>query len=257
MLHVDGDLSQRELLADRLFASRPKWITKGSLGFCDTRYLLDTAYRARAEVAVEIGTASGFSTTVICHGLHLAAQARQSSSPYRVASYDSATKFYGDQTKDVGAAARELLSDELLEHVIYRNPARAADLGTFHAPGEIGYLFIDADHRHPWPTLDLLAALPYLAPLATVVLHDINLPRLHPTTPGWGAKYLFDDLGDLRIQKDVCVHQDLPNIGSFVVPEDSAAFGVQLRRVLWAHEWQAPVGDQYLRRLGLNIESRE
>jgi hypothetical protein len=98
----------------------------------------------------------------------------------------------------------------------------------------------------------LLAALPYLAPRATVVLHDINLPQIHPQFDEWGAQYLFDGLD---VQKDVPDGLTLPNIGSFVVPEDKKVLEAQLRKILSAHKWQVAVNGHYLRRLGLSFES--
>jgi hypothetical protein len=83
------------------------------------------------------------------------------------------------------------------------------------------------------------------------VLHDINLPLIHPNAPGWGVKYLFDGL---NVEKDVSAGSRLPNIGSFEVPEDKESFALQLRCILFAHEWQAVVGNNYLQQLGLTFE---
>jgi hypothetical protein len=155
----------------------------------------------------------------------------------------------------VGDATREQASQQLLSHVVFRHPTSAADLKDNHGPNEIGLLFIDADHGHPWPTLDLYAALPFLAPRATVIVHDINLPLLHPQSQDWGAKYLFDGL---TVPKAVPAGSDhsTPNIGSFAIPEGKEIIRDQLRDILQAHEWQVPVSDQYLRRVGRDVEGR-
>jgi hypothetical protein len=72
--------------------------------------------------------------------------------------------------------------------------------------------FIDANHKHLWPTLDLLAALPCLRAGATVPLHDINnLPVTHPQFAGWGVKHLFDDLD---VEKQAGENERIPNIGT-------------------------------------------
>lgn len=222
-------------LADSLFNKMPPWITAGSLGNDDTRYLMTAAYCARADVAVEIGTASGFSTLALCHALDRAHAAGLIGDDFRVISYDILTAFYGDPSKRVGDAVREQLPASLLKHVIFRNPATADDLGSFHPRNGIRFLFLDADHRHPAPTLDLLKALPYLAPGATVVLHDINLPVLHPSCQDWGVKHLFDGL---TLPKVAASEDYVSNIGSFIVPEDKPELENQLRRILDAYEWQ-------------------
>ena len=58
--------------ADRLRDSLgPKWVG-GSLSHSDTRFLFCSALQAGPRVAVEIGTACGFSTAVLCHALNFA-----------------------------------------------------------------------------------------------------------------------------------------------------------------------------------------
>ena len=70
------------------------------------------------------------------------------------------------------------------------------------SPGEVGLAFIDADHRHPWPLLDVLRLAPYLENGAWILLHDIQLgtygqaerdagKALEAGTP-YGAEWLFD-----------------------------------------------------------------
>ena len=244
---------QLNSLAETLCRDRPMWVRDGSLGGDDSQFLLRCAFQSQVSEVVEIGTASGYSTLVLCHALKLATDAGLIDSNFRIDSYDILQTFYGDPTKKVGDAAREQLSDELLSHIAFRNPATAADLYRYHALSSIQFLFLDADHRHPSPTIDILYALPYLAPLATVILHDINLPILHPTCPDWGVKHLFDGL---RLPKKVASESYISNIGSFVVPQEKEILETQLREILFAHEWQATVSDRDLQDLGLNAISK-
>lgn len=109
-------------------------------------------------------------------------------------------------------------------------------------------MFIDANHEHPWPTLDLLAVLGSLSASAGVILHDINLPLLHSAFPAWDVKYLFDDL---RIVKDVPQDAAIPNIGSITVPADKAQLRAQLASI-FKYDWHADVPEGYLRKLGVN-----
>ncbi|MDP9099851.1 MAG: class I SAM-dependent methyltransferase, partial [Verrucomicrobiota bacterium] len=70
------------------------------------------------------------------------------------------------------------------------------------ARDEFGLAFIDADHRHPWPLLDLLRLAPSIASGGWILLHDIQLgtygqaerdagKTLEGGTP-YGAEWLFE-----------------------------------------------------------------
>jgi predicted O-methyltransferase YrrM len=230
-----------------LHNQRPSWV-RGSLSHSDTRFLFGTALNAGTGLVVEIGTGSGFSATVLCYALNFAHQAGRIGPDFQVVSYDINRTVNRDPSRRVGDAAREQLPAELLEHVTFRNPAYAADLRHDFAPNEIELLFIDANHRHPWPSLDLYAAIDTIAPRATVVLHDINLPLLHREYQDWGAKYLFDALIlDKYIPLDVAI----PNIGSTIVPDDKELLRRQLLDILHAYDWQVEVSETRLSQLGI------
>ncbi len=247
-LQMNLSSSRIESLTDKIIAKRPAWVAQGAIGKAHTRYLFEAAVSSRSQIAVEIGTASGCSAVILCHALHEASKAGYVGPDFQVGSFDISSQCLFDKSKNVGDAAREQLPSELLAHVHFHNPATAADMGKHFGVNEVGFLFIDGNHRHPWATLDLLAALPYLAPAARVVLHDIQLPQIHPKFDEWGAKYLFDDLD---IPKEMPSGAALPNIGSFTIPEDKLPFEAQLRKILDARPWQASVNPHYLRRLGL------
>ncbi len=227
-----------EEYCDRLYASRPEWVV-GTVSSYDACFLFRRALEAATNLVVEIGTASGFSTVFLCHALNLASKANLIGPDFEVVSYDLRTWFYADETRETGDAARELLEPELLEHVVFRSPATALTVATHHDHDSLSFMFIDANHAHPWPTLDLLATLDCLLPGAEVVLHDINLPVRKENFPEWGVKHLFDDLD---VHKDVDSADPLPNIGSIVVPTEKELFRDQLLSILFAHTWEVDVG---------------
>ncbi|HEX6385856.1 MAG TPA: class I SAM-dependent methyltransferase [Anaerolineae bacterium] len=241
-----------DAFCDAFYAEKPKWVT-GSLSDSDTRFLFKTALNAAASVAVEIGTASGFSTAVLCHALNFASQAGLIESDFHVISCDISPTFYADQSKRVGDATREQLPPELMLHIKLRHPAYALNLRQHHGNDEIKFLFIDANHQHPWPALDLLAALDCLSPGAIVVLHDINLPIVNPEFPIWGAKYLFDDL---EVEKDLARDCEIPNIGRIKIPEGKEQLRTQLLEIIHAHEWEIDIREDYLARMGIAKGSR-
>jgi predicted O-methyltransferase YrrM len=231
---IDCELDE---YCDRLYGARPEWVT-GHISVHDARYLFRRVLEARAAVVVEIGTASGLSTAFLCHALSLAEKAGLIGSEFEVVSYDLNPRFYADESKETGDAARQLLEPGLLEHVVFRSPATAIAVPHHHGQDSLTLLFLDANHAHPWPTLDLLATLDCLAPGAEVVLHDINLPLRSASFTAWGVKHLFDELD---VQKDVDSGDPLPNIGSITIPADKEAFRDQLLSVLFAHSWEVDV----------------
>jgi predicted O-methyltransferase YrrM len=234
-------------LCARMLAERGSWIT-GSLSQADAHFLFRSAVEARTRLAVEIGTASGFSTAVLCQALKFASDSGMIDADFEVVSYDASDRFYADPTRPVGDAARELLPADLMRHITFRHPTTALKVREHYGPDELDFLFIDANHHHPWPTLDLLACLDYLKPGATVVLHDINLPIIHPQFPAWGVHYLFEGLDE---DNRVPAEERMPNIGSIRIPEDKEGLRGQLVDIFFRHEAGVEVNGAYLAGVGI------
>jgi predicted O-methyltransferase YrrM len=243
-----------DALSGDYYGKRPSWVT-GSLSFQDAQFLFRAVTHARADRVIELGTASGFSTGLLCHALHLNHQSGNIGSGFEIVSYDWSPNFYADPARRVGDAAREQLPAALLKHITFRHPAVALNVARDYPADSIGFMFIDANHRHPWPALDLFAVLDALRPGATVLLHDINLPLMHPEFQDWGVKYLFDEL---ETKKDVPQDGGLPNIGRIVIPEDKTGLRAQLLDIIFGHEWQDDPRQyraDYLEQLGIEAHS--
>lgn len=223
---------------DALYARKPPW-AKGTVSQLDARYLHRQAVGAGVRTAVEVGTASGVSTAVLWHALSLTADA------FEVHSYDLKPTYYLDDSRRVGDAARQMLPRELVSHIAFHSPGTAMSVAERFGRGSLGLVFIDANHLHPWPSLDLLALLDVLEPGAEVILHDINLPVRHPEHPHWGVKHLFDAI-DAPKQTDV---GHLPNIGSVWSPDDRRAVRRQLRALVDARPWECQVPSEVTREL--------
>jgi predicted O-methyltransferase YrrM len=215
---------------------RPEWV-QGSLSDDDTAFLLEQALAHAGQRTIEIGTGSGFSTAVLCTALEARAAAGEVDEDWRVATFDMTPRIYIDDARRSGDAARELLPQALLKHVVFRSPATATDARESSVRDEVGFMFIDANHQHPWPTLDLLAVLDILRPGATVVLHDINLPTVAPAFAAFGVKIPFDGLDVPKAVPDV----PLPNIGAIAIPADKQALRDQLLALLESHPWEVEV----------------
>lgn len=223
----------------------PPWVAQGSISWDDAYFLVRETLASVPGPAVEIGTASGVSTALICQTLDAQAAAGAIEPDWRLTTYDILESLYFDPSRAVGEAAREMLPDELLRRIAFRAPADARDAAREHDEDEVTFLFLDANHSHPWPTLDLMAMLGVLRPGAIVVLHDVNLPVIHPEYQTWGVKWLFDAL---TVTKRVA-GGDESNIGSLVVPYDKAGLRRQLETILYAWEWEASVPEEAVREI--------
>ena len=230
---------------DAVYARRPSWAV-GTISRCDARFLFDRVVRAGATEVVEIGSASGVSTAILCEALAASHHAGRIGGDYRVAAYDLNERFYADQGRATGEAIDDMLSPELRRHVEFRIPATAIDVRDHYATDSLAFAFIDASHKHPWPALDLLAILPSVRPGAEVAMHDINLPLIHSGFPTWGSKWLYDAL---EVEKHADASSDPPNIGSVVVPDDKAGLEQRLREIVDAHEWEVTVHESFTRPL--------
>jgi predicted O-methyltransferase YrrM len=216
---------------DAVYDRRPAWV-KGSISRNDARFLYNRVLQASDDAIVEIGTASGVSTAVLCSAVE------QRSSSYTVTTYDISPSYYADRRRRAGSAAKELLSDDQLAHIRFRNPATALDVGDDYPVDSLGFVFIDAAHKHPWPALDLLAVLTSLRPGAEVVFHDINLPLINSDWQAWGVKYLFDEL---EVEKHTDSGSETPNIGSVIVPRDKESLRGQVLATIAAHDYEVEI----------------
>ena len=201
------------------------WKT-GSITPADEDFLNAVIAKLQPERVYEIGVASGSSSAFILNSM--AAYADPSGTWLH--SYDIAEKCYFDEEVAVGSATR-LLVPELLDRWQLNVGRTVLDLPRGHEPHTL--YFIDADHAHPAPTLDLIALLSRMRPGDHVVLHDINLPKMyagkHTDT---GASWLFEDWLGERFWSAEAV----PNIGAIVIPDDRNLIRGSLARTL-ARPW--------------------
>jgi hypothetical protein len=79
-----------------------------------------------------------------------------------------------DETRPTGFEIPELIPD-LVSRVRLHIPNDSRCVRTLARPNELELVFIDADHRHPRPLLDLLRLAPYVRSGGWIVLHDIQL----------------------------------------------------------------------------------
>jgi hypothetical protein len=148
--------------------------------------------------AVEIGTSSGFSSAILGAALHR--RHPQIRGPL-VETIDFHSRYLVDQTKPIGFEIPELLPQ--LPDAVRVHTSRESDfIRELARPGELAFVFIDADHQHPWPVLDLLRVAPFVRKAGWILLHDIQLGTMgvtarkqgEPLAYGapFGAEWLFE-----------------------------------------------------------------
>lgn len=240
---IDSDAVRK--VVDGLRQRRPSWVT-GSLSWNGSTFLATCLLGSGADTAVEVGTASGYSTAVLAAVLDLAAR-HSVIDRYRVDTFDVSPSFYADRAHATGAAARELVP-ELLDRISFHTGKTAADVPDVFERDSLSFVFIDANHKHPWPTLDLLLVLPCLKTGAVVVLDDVNLPIARPEFPAWGAHHLLQGVA-VPVTCSTTEGHGYANMGSFRVPSDREGFRQRLLGVLDEHRWEAaevpePILDQ-------------
>jgi predicted O-methyltransferase YrrM len=170
----------------------------GGIGSRDYFFLTALVSILAPRRVIEIGTLTGFSAAIIAAAIH-----RQHGGDERITveTIDLDTHCSIDETRPIGFEIPELIPD--LANTVRIHTGRRSDFVRELAAGDqFGLAFIDADHRHPWPLLDVLRLAPYVQPGGWIVLHDIQLgtygenqraagQSLEGDTP-YGAEWLFE-----------------------------------------------------------------
>ncbi len=214
-----------------LWKTVPAW-SSGILPGQDAAFLNAVIEKYRPDYVFEIGVTAGTSSALILGTMAPYAD------PFRVwlYSYDIAGKCDFDPARAIGDATREMVP-ALLEHWKLNTGATALDVARDRQLSSRPLYFIDANHTHPWPALDLIALLPVLKPGDCVVLHDINpSAKTAGEFPDYGAQWLMEDWTGPRLVPDVA----LPNIGAIFIPEDPRVLLSSLVKTL-ARPWPQPL----------------
>ena len=193
----------------------------GTIGLRDYLFLSAFASILAPERAVEIGTLAGFSAAIIAAALH-----RRHPDPkdVLVETIDRNTHSVVETDKQVGFQIPDIIPD-FPNAVRVHAPADSEAIKEFAVRGELQLVFIDANHQHPQPLLDLLRAAPYVRSGGWILLHDIKLGTLgrasveggHNVRRGasFGAEWLFGYWPFRRIAGG--------NIGAVQIPVQKSA----------------------------------
>jgi predicted O-methyltransferase YrrM len=205
----------------------------GGIGSRDYFFLTALVSILAPRRVIEIGTLTGFSTAIIAAAIHrqhgpLSGTGLPSGrTEITVETIDSQTHCIIDQTRPIGFEIPDLVPD-LVSSVRIHTGRESDFIREIAAPGEFGLAFIDADHRHPWPLLDVLRLAPYIESGGWILLHDIQLGTygkdqreagqvLEGGTP-YGAEWLFDAWPFRKIRSFHIGAIELPSPKAALIP---------------------------------------
>jgi predicted O-methyltransferase YrrM len=179
--------------------------------------------------AIEIGTFGGFSAAVVAAAIRWQYPGQKK---VLVETIDRNTHSLLEPDKPVGFLLRDMfpaLADAVRIHV----PADSGIVRKFAGRDEIEFAFVDADHQHPRPLLDLVRLGPFLRPGAWVVFHDVRLGT-HTAETGdleslafgapFGAEWFFQKWPFRKISGG--------NIGAVQIPADKNAMVAPALRLM-------------------------
>jgi hypothetical protein len=196
----------------------------GGIGARDYFFLTALVSILAPRRVIEVGTLTGFSAAIIAAAIH---RQHGNSNEISVETIDALTHCIIDETRPIGFAIPELIPD--LASTVRVHTGRKSDFAReLGRDDEFGLGFIDADHRHPWPLLDVLRLAPYVQGEGWIVLHDIQLGTYGKTlreagqplegeTP-YGAEWLFDRWPFRKIRSAHIGAVGLPSRKAALVP---------------------------------------
>jgi predicted O-methyltransferase YrrM len=226
---VSSKPAPRELELLRLLIDR-RTNPVGSLGFADCLFMTAFVSIIRPRRMIEIGTGSGFSSAVLACAID--PQGANSCKPC-VDTLDAHATYFGDRELPVGFEISRLTGE--FPGSIRVHASRQSDyIRNLAAPNELEMAFIDANHQHPCPLLDLLRIVPYVRSAGWILLHDIRLGTLVEKSRKngvpvayeavFGAEWLFEEWPWTKI--------DGGNIGAIQLPMERKAIWGPMRRLM-------------------------
>lgn len=158
----------------------------GSVNKAEAAFIRNSINRKRPRRFLEIGTASGLSGGLICRFL-------SDSRASEFVTVDFSDKFWAEPDKATGFLLEEIHTENtpVIKQV---NNATSLSLPDVSQGNLFDGAFIDANHQHPWPTLDTIATLPMLKEGSELLHHDLELYKKQAKPLGIGPKYLFDQI---------------------------------------------------------------
>jgi len=164
-----------------------KYLVKGSgpITISEAQYIGKLIEIYKPKTFLEIGTASGLSGGIIAKYL-------DKNKGKQFITVDLSHNFYADITKSTGYLLKEIYKGDKINCRIELG-YMSKDLKNLKIKN-IDMVFIDANHQHPWPTLDTMLVYPMLNKNAIIIHHDYNLFKVQGYRHGVGPKFLANSI---------------------------------------------------------------
>ncbi len=190
----------------------------GNVGPANLCFLAAVASASGATRMMEIGTASGASSALLASiAASTLAEDPRKSEGVLLTTIDKKSRCLFDDSKPIGFMIRELATE--LESRIRIHTEQDSFLArTIVPPRSLDLAFIDGNHQHPWPLLDVLNLLPLMVPGAWIILHDTDLPAVAArlNVPArYGAQWILETWPGRKLASD--------NIAAVALPQDLRA----------------------------------
>ncbi len=216
----------------------------GNVGPANLSFLAAVTSAIGATRILEIGTASGASSALLA-SIAASTLVERNLKPDGIllSTIDKKSHCLFDESKPIGFMIAAL-APELVPHIAVHTGQDSFLARSIIQPGSLDLVFIDGNHQHPWPLIDVLNVLPLTRPGAWLILHDTELPRVAASLglpARYGAKWIFDSWPHRKVGSD--------NIGAIALPQDHRTLRPFLKEMS-AREFEvAPTGWNRYRKL--------
>jgi predicted O-methyltransferase YrrM len=211
--------------------ARPDW-ARGTISHADAAFLADMVLRTRPRAIAEIGVASGASTAFLSTLL----SDRLPDS--EIFAFDALAHVYNEPAKPVGAFVRQLFGRTPANLSLKPGMASYDIRNWADRPERFDFVFLDANHEHPWPCLDILSIVDILKPGSWIVLHDIGLPLISREARAFGPLYLHQNWPGEKCAPTGRADGEDANIGAIRLFDDPAR-SVRALTACASLPWQA------------------
>ena len=197
----------------------------GSVSISDAEFLCDIIKESQPTKCFEVGVASGMSTQFLLMALARLGPERE------LVSVDISQQYYFDPTKQVGYIVDLALPQPGCKFNLHTHQW-AGDAETYGADEKFDYVFIDAHHGQPWPTIDAMLILPFVKPGTWIIFHDIALINNPKYSTMTGPFFAYDSFpGTKKKSQD-----EKQNIGAIQITENYRDYEDYLLASM-ANEW--------------------
>lgn len=204
----------------------------GQISRNEAEFIIQRVRHKKPQLVLEIGVASGASSASILTCLEADAN------PATLVALDCLEHCYFAPQKPVGFIVPQALGGVPASYELYTGVS-SLELERVMKGRKADFVFIDGNHSHPWACIDTILTLPFIAPGAQVVYHDINLHFLGGETKALskGPHQLFYTIA--AYDKITIGEFPYPNIGGLTLSADQTANLCAIMAPMFSFPWEA------------------